>query len=123
MPTKACNVKVSSALYRLLPIKCEQHSHPGCGWVIPGLPQAHAPADSDFEDSERTTAWQDVHLESDDESLGPQQPGKEGHLVADSPHQSRQPSGEPKASIKFQACSTSDHAASDEVFQVDTPVI
>lgn len=83
-------------------------------WICSAL-QPSCCADSDFDDTERTTAWQDVHLESDDESSSPQTAGKEGHLVADSPDQSRQPSGEPKASIKFEACSTSDHTASEEV--------
>lgn len=59
-------------------------------------------ADSDFEDSERTTAWQDVHLESEDEMLQGTRAGREGHLLAATPDQSRQQSAEPKASIKFQ---------------------
>ena len=98
-------------------------SYSGSGQVISGLPQIHSPADSDFDDSVRTIAWQDVHLESDDESHSPQQPGKEGHLVADSPDQSRQSSGEPKASIKFQACTCSAHSASDEVIRAALPMI
>lgn len=63
-------------------------------------------ADSDFDEGGQT-AWQEVHLESDDEATNranKQKPGvgKEGHLLAGAPEEPRQPSGEPKAHIRFQ---------------------
>ena len=58
-------------------------------------------ADSDIDEEVRSTAWQEVHLESDDEGPQPPRAEKEGHLLAATSDQYRQPSAEPKESIRF----------------------